>query len=108
MEKVRKLNGDVVNLIEFEEFIIQKFHQQVPLKKIAKILGITYARVNTIVSKYMINYKKDTITLGHKEESYYTEEELLNPPKYSWEGLTQTEQNFYNNYNKVQENGGKK
>jgi hypothetical protein len=109
MAQVRKLRGDEVNLIEFEEFIIQKFHQQVPIKKIAKVLGVTYNRVNSILSKYMINYKKDTITLGHKNIPYYTEEELLNPPRYSWETLTHTERNFYNSYtNKLIEDGRKK
>ena len=57
----------------------------------------------------MINYKKDTITLGHKNIPYYTEEELLNPPRYSWETLTHTERNFYNSYtNKLIEDGRKK
>jgi len=37
--------------------------------------------------------------LGHKDEAYYTEKELLNlPTQYSWDEVSETEKQFYFDY----------
>lgn len=38
--------------------------------------------------------------LGYKTQSYWTEEELLNPKEYTWESLTKKEKLFYEKYSR--------
>lgn len=38
--------------------------------------------------------------LGYKAQSYWTEEELLNPKEYTWESLSKKERLFYEKYSR--------
>ena len=38
--------------------------------------------------------------LGYKTQSYWTEEELLNPKEYTWESLSKHERLFYEKYSR--------
>jgi hypothetical protein len=38
--------------------------------------------------------------LGYKTQSYWTEEELLNPKEYTWENLSKKEKLFYEKYSR--------
>ena len=55
---------------------------------------------NKFNGKQKLFYKKDDL-LGHKQEEYYSEKELLTGiPEYTWEELSKAEIKFYQNYGK--------
>ena len=55
-------------------------------------LDITFTALNDVM-----NYKPTLkAVLGHKDEPYYTEEEMLNPKEYTYEDLSDTEKGIYN------------
>lgn len=93
---------------EYEEFVAKKHLQGDSIRQIAIKLKVSYGKINRIVSKYLANRCSPVIIFGHKDEPYYTEEELLNPPKYSWEKLSSAERIFYFEYtNKLKQHGKK-
>jgi hypothetical protein len=74
-----------------------------------KIICVKYNISEETLNEIIFTYKitggtfneriEDIPILGCKEESYYTEEELLNlPPQYSWDEVSETEKQFYFNY----------
>jgi len=76
------------------------------IAKIAKDYQVDYWVISTIFKEFILNgpYNKNknpTVKLGHKDEEYYTEEEMLSGIDYSsytWDNLTEEEKQFYLNY----------
>ena len=68
------------------------------LQEIARIKQITVEEVTEIVVnlKLVVIIKQPKTILGSKTEPYYSsEEEMLNPPIYKYDDLTQKEKDFY-------------
>ena len=68
--------------------------------KIAEIYGVSATAITNKYSDLLeqLSFKKDgsNITVGFKTEAYYTEEQALNLPTYSYEELSETEKQMYN------------
>jgi hypothetical protein len=54
-------------------------------------VSLTFLRSN-FKNQFQKPYVK---VLGHKSESYYTEDEMLDPPKYCYETLSDSEKEIY-------------
>lgn len=82
------------------------------IAKISQKYKIDYWVVHNVFIDFILekqrNNKNLSITFGHKDQEYYTEEELLagiDYKSYTWENLTEEEKQFYLNYGTENNNG---
>lgn len=68
--------------------------------EIAEIFNVGVPKVFKVIDQYLIIASKRKKFLGHKDSTYFTEEEMLNTPIYNWEDLSKAEKKFYKNYGK--------
>jgi hypothetical protein len=68
--------------------------------EIANIFNVGVPKVFKVIDQYLILASKKRTCLGHKDSSYFTEEEMLTTPVYNWEDLDYYEKQFYLNYEK--------
>jgi hypothetical protein len=84
--------------------IRRNFLEGVPIKKIARnhnigIVRLERAFIEVSSPKESALLIRSLNKIGHRNEPYYSEEELLTGiPNYTWESLSRTEKQFYNNY----------
>lgn len=87
------------------KLIKQYINQGMNLKEIARKVDVSFYSVDLIFADLMAQRKSRnkfvSEYMGFKDESYYTEEELITGIDYSsytWENLTEEEKQFYLNY----------
>jgi len=80
-----------------EKLILDKYHEIKELimlghsmRKIAKKLGISFMSIHAFFS-----LKKSVAILGHKDQAYFTEEEMLTEKNYSFKNLSNDEKKIY-------------
>lgn len=80
-----------------EKLILDKYHEIKELimlgysmRKIAKKLGISFMSIHAFFS-----LKKSVAVFGHKDQAYFTEEEMLTEKKYSFKNLSNDEKKIY-------------
>lgn len=69
-----------------------------PLEAIAKAKDSTVEEITMIIHEFgLMLYKtrRSSEILGSKKEPYSTEEEMINPPTYSYDDLSTLEKRFY-------------
>jgi len=104
MAKDSQYNGKKYKRVLTIEEIAQiemQIYKKVPLQEIRDTFHLTKVLFNGIRRQLKIETKRypSTGKWGHKDESYYTEEELLKGiPEYTFEELSQQEKQFYLNY----------
>jgi hypothetical protein len=106
--KNRKLTRQ--DFLDIRQMIIQGW----PMGFIARRYGVTYRKINRHYKKFddemsRVRVFNNRVSLGHKDCSYYTEEEMIEGiPQYSYKGLSKSEKAFYEittgirKFNKVQ------
>jgi hypothetical protein len=97
-EDLEKIEQDIINGLN--------------LVKISQKYKIDYWAIHSIFTDFILEKQRSSkhlsITFGHKNQEYYTEEELLagiDYKSYTWENLTEEEKQFYLNYGTENNNG---
>jgi NTP pyrophosphatase (non-canonical NTP hydrolase) len=102
MEDQKRSIGRDSNIISVKyiknKLIINAIKNNISKDTIKKIYKTTIRNIEYLENK--INYKfKNNIHFGYKNDSYYSEEELIKGiPEYKWEELSKEEIEFYYNY----------
>jgi hypothetical protein len=68
--------------------------------EVADIFGVGVPKIFKVIDQYLILFSKKRSCLGYRDSSYFTEEQILTSPVYTWEDLSKAEKKFYKNYGK--------
>jgi hypothetical protein len=96
--------------VNFTKSLLKEIIHDALYKRLkVKVLYIKYNISKETLEEIIYTYKisggtfnqlaENIPILGHKDEAYYTEKELLNlPAQYSWDEVSETEKQFYFDY----------
>jgi hypothetical protein len=96
--------------VNFTKSLLKEIIEDALFKRLkVRVLQIKYNISKVTLEEIIYTYKisggtfnqlaENVPILGHKDEAYYTEKELLNlPTQYSWDEVSETEKQFYFDY----------
>jgi hypothetical protein len=96
--------------VNFTKSLLKEIIEDALFKRLkVRVVQIKYNISKVTLEEIIYTYKisggtfnqlaENVPILGHKDETYYTEKELLNlPTQYSWDEVSETEKQFYFDY----------
>jgi hypothetical protein len=101
MEKKQYSPGKFIYFSDEEiKFVGKCIEEGKSAEEIAEIFSVGVPKVFKVIDQYLILASKKTSRLGYKDSSYFTEEQMLTSPIYTWTDLSEEEKNFYKSYGK--------
>jgi|688.fasta_scaffold2062163_2 hypothetical protein len=102
MEKKQRSHGKFIYFSPKEiKFVGESIEKGKSTKYLTELFGVGTEKIFRVLEQYLQTLSKKRSRLGYKDESYYTEEQMLKGlPQYKWEDLDYYEKQFYLKYGK--------